>query len=106
MLRIAGDDANYQRDSDRDRKCNRETGHIDGCDQQQVREIEDRAANHGQDDVVHVRAVDVVNKAGGIIARAAHSVAEDQRDQENANGIVPVEQLEAIVLHSLVGIGP
>ena len=50
--------------------------------------------------------MDVVDKAGGVVAGAAHGVAEDQRDQEDPNGIVPVKQLEAIVLHALIGIGP
>ena len=34
VLRIAGNDADHQRDSNRDWKCNREAGHIDGRDQQ------------------------------------------------------------------------
>src|ERR1700679_331461 len=36
----------------------------------------------------------------------AHRVPQDQRNQEDAESVVPVKQLEAIILDALVSVGP
>src|SRR5579884_1297896 len=50
--------------------------------------------------------MDVVQKAVGIVTCAAHRESENEGDQEDADGVVPIKELEAIVLDALVGVGP
>ena len=42
----------------------------------------------------------------GIMAAAPHGERKDQRDQENADRVVPVEKLETVVLDAFIGVGP
>src|ERR1700756_1032134 len=48
----------------------------------------------------------VLDQTLRVVAGASHRVAEDQRDQQDPDRVVPIEKLEAIVLDALVGIGP
>ena len=103
---IAGNHTHHQRDSDRHRKGDGQACHVNGSHQQQVGQIEDCPADQDRDDVRDICRVDIVHQAGRIVAGAAHGVPQHQGNQEDADRIVPVEQLETVVLHALEGIGP
>ena len=50
--------------------------------------------------------MNIVEETVGIVPRASHGEGENHGDKENADRIVPVEQLEAIILDAFVSIGP
>ena len=50
--------------------------------------------------------MDVIEEAVGIVAGAAHGEREDERDKEDTDCIVPVEEFEAVILDTLEGVGP
>jgi hypothetical protein len=50
--------------------------------------------------------MNIVEETVGVIRRASHGEGENQGDEENANGVIPIEQLETVILDPLVGVGP
>src|SRR5207247_11091589 len=65
-----------------------------------------RAANHEPNDIRSVRGVNIVEEAIRIIRRAPQSESEYHRNQEDADCVVPIEQLEPIVLDAFVCVCP
>ncbi len=103
---VAENHADDERDSDRDREGDGESSHVDCSNEKKVREIKDGAANHHVNNVLGVGGTDVVQETRSVVASASHGEREDQRHEKNTDGVVPVKQLEAIILDALVGIGP
>src|SRR6266568_3637814 len=64
------------------------------------------AASKRIDEIRAVRRMNIVQKARRIMRNAAHSECQQQRDQENAKGVVPIKQLEAIVPYTLIRVCP
>ena len=54
--------SHHQRDSDRNRKRDRQSRHIDRRHQQQIRQIENGAADQRRDDIRGVRGLNIVQK--------------------------------------------
>ena len=68
LERVARNDSDHQSDSDRNRKGDRKSGHVDGGDQQQVGQIEDGAANQRRNDVRPIGGMNIVQETGGVVA--------------------------------------
>src|SRR5579863_953656 len=103
---VAQRHADHQRDPYGNGECNRQSRHVDSRDQQQIRQIENRAARERGSHVRAARRVNIFNKGKRPAVNAAHGQREDQRNQENADGVVPVEKFEAVILHAFVSVGP
>ena len=98
--------SNHERDSNRNREGDRESRHVDCGHEQEIRQIENRSAYKGGDDVGNVRCLNVVHETGSVVATTSQGEGKDERNQKNANRVVPIKKLEAIILDALVGIGP
>ena len=101
LQRVTQNSSDHQCDSDGDRKCDGESGHVDRSHEQEIGEIEECASDERVHDIRSVGRVDVVQKAGGIVARASHRESKHKRDQEDTDRIVPVEKLETIAFTPL-----
>jgi hypothetical protein len=106
LLDVTEDHADHERDADGNGEGDRKSGHVDGRDEEQVSEIEDHSGNQRPPDVGSVGRVYIVEEAGRAVVDRAHGEGVDQRGEENADGVIPVKQLEAVVLNSFKGIGP
>lgn len=40
------------------------------------------------------------------MARTTHGEGQDHGDDEDDDGVIRIEQLKAVILHAVVGIGP
>src|SRR5690242_5369203 len=101
LQNVAGDHAHDQRDADGNREGNGQAGHINASDEQQVGQIEYGAAGQSGEEICAVRRANVIQEAGGIVSGAAHGEGQDDGDQKNSDGIVPIKQLEAIRFDAL-----
>ena len=106
LQRVAQYGSDHEGDADGNGEGNGESGHVDGGDQQQVGEIKDGASDQRINDIGSARRVNIVGETGGIVGSGSHGVPENESHQEDADGVVPVEKLEAVILHTLVGVGP
>jgi hypothetical protein len=52
------------------------------------------------------RFADVIQEAVRVMPGTSHGESQNQRDEEDADGVIPVKQLEAVVLDALVSVGP
>src|SRR6266403_692514 len=50
--------------------------------------------------------MDVVQEARGIIRGTSYGERQHQRDEKNADGVVPIEQFETVILHTFISICP
>src|SRR6185436_4372897 len=64
------------------------------------------AADHGGDDVAPVGCLQILQEPFSAAAAGAQGEGIEERDQEDADRVVPVEELEAVALGGLVGVGP
>ena len=87
-------------------KRNGQASHINRGDQKEVGQIENRSPYHCGNDIRTVSGVNIVEETVGVIRGASHGEGENQGNQENADGIVPIEKFETIILDALVGVGP
>jgi len=98
--------ANDESNANGNREGRSQAGHIDRGNEQEVRKIEDSAADERIEKIRPVGRMDIVEEAGGIVGCAAHRKGQHQRDKENPDGIVPVKKFKAIILHAFVGVCP
>src|SRR5690348_14173775 len=50
--------------------------------------------------------MDVIDQARRVMSSAAQRVAKNQGNQKNADRIVPIKQLEAVILDAFIGVRP
>lgn len=103
---VAEDDSFNERDADGEREGDGESGDFDSGDEEQIGDVEDESAERGVEEIACGCAVEVEQEAGGAVRRGAHGEGEQQGEQNDADGIVPVEKLEAIAGRELEGVGP
>ncbi len=104
---VGRDHTEYQREADADRKRHRHARDVDGRDQQDVGQIEDDAARERRAEPSAIRLREVDEKAASVRAAAAQGECQQQRQQEHAEHVIPVEQLEApLPAGELLGVGP
>ena len=82
------------------------TCQVDSRDQEQIGDIEDEPADERRNDVAPVGDGHVGEKSLAATAGRAQGERQDERDQKDADGIVPVEEFEPVVLRHLAGVGP
>jgi len=80
--------------------------HVDCGDKEEVCKVENRPASKRVNEIRSIRRADVVQKTRSIIRSIAHRKRQCDRDQENAEGVVPVKQFETVVLHAFIGVRP
>jgi len=106
LLDEAEDGADYQRDADGYGEGDGESGHVNRGDEQKIGQVENYSGEEGPADVREVGGVDIIKEAGGAASGGAHGEGVDQSGEENSDGVVPVEELEAIIFYAFVGVGP
>src|ERR1700721_1346698 len=106
LQRITQNYSYDQRDANRNRKRDGQSGHINRGYEQEVGKVKQSSADQCIDNVRGICGVNVVQEARGIVARASHGEGKNQGDQEYADSIVPVKKLEAIILDALISIRP
>src|SRR5262249_42480759 len=103
---IAQDHTDDESNPDGDGEGYGQPGHINSGHQQQIGEIEYRTANHGGNNIGRVCGVDIIEKTVGIVHGATQGQRKHQGNEKNPDCIVPVEELEAVILDTLVSVGP
>src|SRR6266480_4949268 len=78
----------YHRNSYRNGKSNRQTGHVDCGDKEEVCKVENRPASKRVNEIRSIRRADVVQKTRSIIRSIAHRKRQCDSDRENAEGVV------------------
>src|SRR5437667_11599044 len=80
--------------------------HVDCGDKEEVCKVENRPASKRVNEIRSIRRADVVQKTRSITRSIAHRKRQCDRDQENAEGVVPIKQFETVVLHAFIGVRP
>jgi hypothetical protein len=103
---IAGDCADDQRQSDADREGYSEAGDVDGGNKEQIGDVEDYSTGNGKKNCVGGGVGYGVKEgwAGGAEASGGESL--DECGEQEADGVIPVEELEAVAGAELERIGP
>src|ERR1700693_819356 len=68
--------------------------------------MENHSGQQDPADVTGVSGLHIVDKTRWAIVRAAHGKSQREREEENTDGIVPIEKLEAVALYALERVGP
>ena len=84
----------HQRQADAHRKCHRHARRVDAHHQQNIRDVEEDAAEDGGPDRAAWRAAQVLDKRHPRRARAAQRECEHQGEREHADRVVPIEKLK------------
>jgi hypothetical protein len=98
--------AHNERQADADGKRYRQPGDIDGGDQKQVGDVEDRVAGESVSEVDGIGLKQVTEHRTAVAAKAAQREAPCYGTQQETNNIVPVEELKAIARAGFDGVGP
>ncbi len=99
---VARNDSDHQSNADGNRESHGQSSHVDARNQQQVGEIENGSCHQHVHDIRAVGRVNIIQKTCGIARRgASHGESEDERNQKYSQGIVPIEELKAIILYPL-----
>ena len=92
---VGGDDPEHEREADADGEGHGQAGDVDGGDQQDVRQVEDDAPDEGRPEPGRLRLPQVRQEPSAAAPGAPDGEREQQRQQQDADRVVPVEQLEA-----------
>ncbi len=104
---VVQDYAQNQRQPNADRKGHRHAGDLDGGHQQDVGQVEYRAAEERVADAGAVGLQQIGEERRAAAAQGAEGRAQNERDQQHAEGVIPVEELEPPARwRELAGVGP
>ena len=91
---VSRDHPQHQRQAHADRERHGQPGDVDRRHQQDVRQVENHAAQERRAEPFAVGLLQVGQEAAPAGARAAHREGQQQRQQQHADRVVPVEKLE------------
>ena len=104
---VVDDDAQHQCQSDTQRKGDRQPRHGHRRREQDVRGIEDHAAQHDAPHAARIGLRQIGQERTPLGADAAHGEPHDERKEHHADDVVPIEKFVAPALRSqLLGVAP
>ncbi len=103
---VAADRADDQRQADADGEGYGEARDVDGGDKEQVGDIEDDATDDGEQDVRCAGLAYVGEEGSAGAAHAAEREAPGDGGNDEAEHVVPIEELKAVAGHELERVCP
>jgi hypothetical protein len=91
---VAFHGSDHQRETDANGKCHRHACRVDRDHQEDIRNVEQNAAEDGGPDRASLRGVEIFEKRHSGSAGIAKREREEHRECEHADRVVPVEELK------------
>ena len=107
LRHVVGQHPDHQGEADGDGEGHCHAGNIDRRDQQNVGEVEHRTTDQRRLNGIPRGLGNIRHEGAAFFARAADGEGEEQGQQQYAEGVIPVEQLELpLAAGQFLGVGP
>ena len=103
---VVQQDAHDEGQSNSDRKRDRQPGNVNGGNQQEVGYVEDRSTEQRKDDMSCIRAADIPEEGEFSSTGAAERESPQKACRNNADYVVPIEELKGPTRSEFHGVGP